>query len=870
LPLEPTLPAATKSDLPGEYAFGTYRLVRKPNRLLQGDQPIPLAQRALMVLTLLVERAGGIISRDELFDTVWRDRIVEPGNLDVQLSLLRRLLGRELIQTVPGRGYRIAVSVTVGGAPLAAPSSQATSRKAPERTNLPRYLTPLIGRDDELADLAERVMQQRLVTIAGPGGVGKTRLAIGVGERRTEDFPDGVWLIDVAPLTDPALIASAIATVLGVALHGTQTPIEAIVAAIAKQRLLLIFDNCEYLAAATSTLIETLLARVAGLSVLVTSQEVLRLAAEAVYRLDPLALPAEPSDGLHDAEAIACYGAIALFVARAQAADRRFRLDAANAALVAAICRALEGLPLALEMAAARLSLLGVKGLNQRLAARLDVLAVPSRIGEGRHRTLLAMVEWSHGLLDPSDQQVFRRLAVFRGGFSLDAAIAVAGADEAESWATIDALERLIDKSLVTVEPGGTPRYRLLETLRLFAAQALTERAESERIAERHAQYFTAFFDGADVAREMTSGSEWESVYPPEIDNVRAALDWTLADPRRKPMAHALVAVALMLWNIRGLYAEGRYYFDRVESVRDEDVPDSDRARLLRWGASIWIDADPRRGLTLLERSVAIYRRLNQEPRLALAQTYLGRSYIFLGRYAEARTVLCEAEVRLSIGGYNRRLSTVMGNLAYLATKLDDADEARRCFNRALDLARVVDDAVQEGHHLASWAEFEFEAGAVDVAIERGRDSVRAFRSVHHRPFLGWALSNLAAYLVARDNVTEVRAFAEEALPLLREEGGNALLGCFELWAVLGGVAGQSEEAARLAGYVDAGYRARGTTREATERYLQDRLVTLLQDNLSPIIIRARAAEGARWSEDQAVTFVYDHLMSRSDDSARS
>jgi DNA-binding winged helix-turn-helix (wHTH) protein len=258
-------PTAKKPDLPGEYAFGTYRLVRQPNRLLQGDEPIPLAQRALMVLTVLVEHAGEIVSRDELFDAVWRDRVFEPGNLDVQLSLLRRLLGRELIQTVPGRGYRIAVSVTVGGAPLVVPSRQTASQLTPpERTNLPRYVTPLIGRDEELADLAEQVTQQRLTTIAGAGGVGKTRLAIAAGRQRTDDFPDDVWLIDLAPLSDPALIASATATVLGVALHNIETPVEAIIAAIDNKRLLLIFDNCEYLVASAAELIKTLLDRVGG------------------------------------------------------------------------------------------------------------------------------------------------------------------------------------------------------------------------------------------------------------------------------------------------------------------------------------------------------------------------------------------------------------------------------------------------------------------------------------------------------------------------------------------------------------------------------------------------------------------------------
>jgi predicted ATPase/DNA-binding winged helix-turn-helix (wHTH) protein len=831
--------------------------------VLHGDEPIRLAKRALMVLTVLVERAGEIVSRDELFEAVWRDRIVEPSNLDVQLSLLRSLLGRDLIQTVPGRGYRIAVSVTVGGAPLVAPDSQAaTPLTAPESTNLPRCLPPLIGRDDELADLAERMIEQRLVTIAGPGGVGKTRLAIAVGQRHYAEFPDGVWLIDLAPLTDPALIASATATVLGVMLHGTETPVEIIVAAIARKRLLLIFDNCEYLATAAAELIETLLGRVHGLSVLVTSQEILRLSAETIYRLDPLALPPETGDGTHNADEIAGYGAVELFVARARAADRRFRLDVGNAALVAAICRDLEGLPLALEMAAARAAFLGVRGLHQRLGERLAMLAARSRVGEARHQTLLAMVHWSHGLLDPADRQVFRRLAVFRGGFSLDAAIVVAGIDEAEPWTTVDTLQRLIDKSLVAVDPDAPPRYRLLETLRLFAAQQLTASGESDKIVERHARHFVDFFDGADAAREATSESAWRRLYLPEIDNVRAALDWLLADLGRKQMAIALAAAAASLWEILGLIAEEGNYLDLAERLVDPNTPDGDRARLLRWSGIYWIDRDLSRGLALTEQSVMIYRRLNQPLFLSQALSQMGHAYTFQGRYAEARTALCEAEEILAAGGYQKALAVVMSNLGFLASNMDSVAEARRCFSRAVELSRAAKEVRREAYCLLYLGEFEFKIGAVDVAVERAREAVGAYRSIHHRFLLGCALGNLAAYLVAQGDLTEVRAFAEEALSLSREGAEILVLARLQLWALLGALEGRYAGAARLAGYVDAGYAALGASREPTEQYLQDRLSTVLADKLLPELIRSHVAEGARWSEDQAMNFVYGRTIS--------
>jgi len=333
-------------------------------------------------------------------------------------------------------------------------------------TNLPHRADMLIGRDADLAELYDRVARHRLVTLTGSGGMGKTRLAIELGRSAIALFPDGAWLVDLAPLTDSLQVVSATAAVLGVASDSAGAGAASLVDAVGQRKLLLILDNCEHLVGAVAAMTTSLLDRAAGVSVLVTSQEALGVAAEQIYKLDPLALP--PAD----AGEIAGFGAVDLFVQRAAAADRRFRLDAANADAVRDICRRLDGMPLALEMAASRLPLLGIDGLRAALGERLRLLGTRQRAGEPRHSTLRAMVEWSHGLLDPAEQRLFRHLAVFPGSFSLDAVVTVAGADTGR-WEIADRLGRLIDKSMVTVEAGATPRYRLLETLRLYAAEKL-------------------------------------------------------------------------------------------------------------------------------------------------------------------------------------------------------------------------------------------------------------------------------------------------------------------------------------------------------------------------------------------------------------
>jgi predicted ATPase/DNA-binding winged helix-turn-helix (wHTH) protein/ribosomal protein S18 acetylase RimI-like enzyme len=823
------------------YLFGAFQLIPW-RRLLRDGKLVALTPRALGVLSTLVEQHGQIVTKDELFAEVWRDVTVEDHNLTMQISILRKALAPGSIATFPGRGYTFKAAVE--RLPGAAPAQAAPG------TNLPHRRATLIGRDAELTEVEDRIGRHRLVTVVGEGGIGKTRLAIAIGWRLATLFPDGVMRIDLAPLTDPAVVTSAAATTLGVALNGTAPPAEAIAAAIGRKRMLLIFDNCEYLASAAAALADVLLDRAPGLSVLATSQEPLHLAEEQIYRLRPLALP--PAG----AKDIAGFDAVALFVRRAQAADRRFVLDDDNADGVAEICRRLDGMPLALEMAAARLPLLGIGGLRARLDERLRLL------GTG-HRTLLAMVEWSHGLLDSGDQAVFRRLAVFPGSFSLDAAVAVTGATEA--WPIVDTLGRLVDKSLVTVETGEPRRYRLLETLRLHAAEKLQASGENEATAEHHARFFTTLFDEADAAEENGTILDvaWMALYRPEIDNLRAALDWALAEPERAPVAVALAGGAGRLWSRLGLYGEGKRYAERAIPLIDQTMPGAVAARLLRQASVLWRGVDPARTLTLLERSAALYRQAAERKGLVDVLARIGNEYTLLGRLAEAVAVLDEGEEIVSSGNDKGTLITLMLTRGTLALAMKEPAEARRYYTIGLEQARAEKRILWENIFHTNLAEVEFQEGAIDQAIAHARAAATGVRAAgaSDTSLLGWPLSNLASYLIARGDHVEARAYTAEALSLFLEEGGRLVQGCLRQGALIGALNGQHTAAAQLIGFVDAHHNRSGRLLEFTEQQLHDRLSTLLAAALPAADIEAHACDGAGWSERQAIDFAFEHLI---------
>jgi predicted ATPase/DNA-binding winged helix-turn-helix (wHTH) protein len=520
-----------------EVRFGTLRLQPAHRRLLRDGQPVPLGARAFDVLTALATERHRIVTKAELLDRVWPDVVVEENNLAVQVSTLRKLVGPDVIATIPGRGYRFVAEVE--GAGTDAQQTPAPSGPGAVKTGdgaLTPDPTPLIGREADLALLAKLSAQGGgLVSIVGAGGIGKTRLARAHAQAERERWPDGVRWVDLAPLPPGGDVVAAIGRLLDAA-PGPPPDVDRIARLLATKRLLLVLDNVEHVAPAAAAVARAVLAAAPGVQLLVTGQVALGLPGERVHRIQPLEVPAAGASGCLD------YPAVRLFVERARADDLRFDATKRGAAEdIVAICSALDGLPLAIELAASRARLLGLAGLRERLNQRLRVLA-PLRAADtpARQQTLRAALDWSHGLLAEREQRLLRRLAPFAGGFTLELAQDAASDAEFDRWDVLDALGVLVDRSIVAVDDrlAGTGskllRYRLLETMREFATERAQEAGEVDSVRRRHAQA---------VANMCAAADEWafaEDAPPsaiatltatvqPELDNVRVALAFSLA-----------------------------------------------------------------------------------------------------------------------------------------------------------------------------------------------------------------------------------------------------------------------------------------------------------------------------------------------------
>jgi|HubBroStandDraft_1064217.scaffolds.fasta_scaffold00007_2 predicted ATPase/DNA-binding winged helix-turn-helix (wHTH) protein len=816
-------------------------LYPEQRKFLDGDTEIELGQRPFDLLVFLVENAGRLARRSDILSRVWHARSAAVSTVSTQVSVVRGAIGDDCIATINSKGYQFTLPVEPIAALLPPPLPEA------QLITLPHSSGGGVGRVAEIEQLEAHCRQRRLVTIVGAGGVGKTWLAIQLGWRLTGEYPDGVHLVELGPVKESVAVAGTVAQTLGIALGGRDDPARILATVIGKRRMLLIFDSCEYMTGPVRELVKGLLAQAPNLSILATSQEILRVPKETNFRLEPL----PQAD------------AVSLFVDCVRAADHLFESDEENDAIVAEICRRLDGIPLALEMAAALVSSLGIEGVRDGLAqqrfAMLD--SWPRVTDDARQRTLSAMLDWSCGLLDEADRRVFRRLAGFRGSFSGDAAVAAVGADGAGPWAVMASLGRLVDKSLLVCERGPRRRYRMLETMALHGAGMLEESGEADMIAERLVRYYIALFERAELAWETMPDNDWLAVNRPEIDNIRAALDWALAAPARRQIAIALAGSTSRLWERSALLAEGRKYLDRSVALIDDHTPPTDAARVLRYAAALWRSTDRRRAAELMKRSTELYRAVGDMLSYAAALAGLGGIRLYLGHREEAAAALSEAKGLLEGSTRIKSLSNVVNDLGTVALMAGDLPEARRHYLMARDLAHALRDELREGLGLVNLGEVEFQIGAIDRAIAFAKDAVRSLRSNNHRSFQLSALVNLASYqLIVGDRVA-ARGSALEALPLAREEGGRGLRLCVQVFALLAAHDGLHAEAAQLAGFVDASYAASGEVREPTEQRIDAELATILKLNCRAVDLQVWIEDASGWSEERIVELIENKIV---------
>jgi predicted ATPase/DNA-binding winged helix-turn-helix (wHTH) protein len=475
---------------PACFSFGPFHLIPTQRLLLEAEKPLRLGSRALDILIALVERRGELVSKEELMARVWPKMFVEPSNLTVHVAAVRRVLGdgrngNRYLVNIPGRGYRFVAPVTVvenemPPLPLLQPVASNGSH------NLPAQVTKRVGRADTVRVLAAQLSQERFVTIVGPGGVGKTSVALAVAEAVAADFEHGVWLVDLAQVSDPRLVPGALASVLGREAL-SDDPIPSLVEQLRGKQMLLVLDNCAHVVEAAASLAVSILRGAPAVRILATSREPMRVEGERRHRLSPLEVPSASAQ-LTAAEALR-FSAIELFVRCAAARLDGYELSDCDVSIVVDLCHKLDGLPLAIEFAASHIDTFGVRGLAARLAGGIQTLSGGYRTALPRHQTLRAMLDSSHDRLPEPERVVFRRLSIFPGEFSLDAANIVAAGGEVAADQVVDHVASLARKSLVTANVfGKKPVYRLLETTRCYALEKLQESGEFDAIARRHAE----------------------------------------------------------------------------------------------------------------------------------------------------------------------------------------------------------------------------------------------------------------------------------------------------------------------------------------------------------------------------------------------
>src|SRR3979490_167393 len=549
--------------------------------------PVPIGGRAFEIIEVLVQSAGELVTKNDLSARIWPGVIVEDNTLQFHISAIRKALGsdRGILKKASGRGYRLLGAwKSREEGPSAVNLIDIEPMRSPAetfQTNLPAAASELVGRTNAVQHLRGLLSAYRVVTLTGAGGIGKTRLALEVARGLFPDIRGDVRLVELVSLSDPSLVPTALAGALGLKLGGHEISAESVARAIGSQKLLLVLDNCEHLIDAAAKLAETVVRRCPQTTILTTSREILKIEGEYVYRVPPLDVPPqdeEPGD-------IPGHSAVQLFIATTRALHSDFSPNGENLAVIAAICRRLDGIPLAIDLAATRVATLGLQQVAAGLDDRLEMLTGGRRTALPRHQTLRATLDWSYELLPEPERLVLRRLAAFVGDFTAAAASLVAADDEIAASDVVRSLANLVTKSLVALEAaGGIAHHRRPETTRAYALEKLAESGEFEQVARRHANYYRDLFEKAEIELETLPAAAWLARYGHQIGQVRAALDSALSPDGAAEVGVALTGAAVPLWVHLSLMEECR---GRVEQALSGPAESRDARRNMQLYAAL-------------------------------------------------------------------------------------------------------------------------------------------------------------------------------------------------------------------------------------------------------------------------------------------
>lgn len=685
----------SKSDTKPErtFLFGPFRLSTSRRVLFEGDHVVRLGSKAVEILIALVERAGELVGKRELVGMAWPNTHVVEANLTVQVAALRRALGEDesanqYIVTSPGRGYRFVAPIRV----LSEDDPDASEPLARERHNLPAQLTRLIGRAETLQAVTRKLSDERLLSIVGPPGVGKTAFALRVAEAMIPQFQHGVWLVDLGSITNASAIPSAIASALPIEVRSSDI-LSGIAAALRYKNLLLVFDNCEHLIDGAASAVSALLHGAVGVKVIATSREPLRIEGEDVWRLAPLDIP--PADA--ESGNVMNYPAVQLFVERAAAIVNDFKLTESDASFAAQICRGLDGNPLAIEVTAARVDAFGVRGLASRIQDRMHLLADTHRGKPERHRTIAAALDWSYQLLCEREQYVLRCLSIFAGSFTLKAAIAIIPESGIDDPAPI--IADLVCKSLLSVEIGfDDMRFRLLEITKAFALTKLVEKSEREAPTRRLASYLTTILRECAESPDRTRSLQ-TAVH--ELDNVRGVLNWAFAPGGDLHAGVELTTHAVPAWLENSLLRECIGWTSKAIDAIDSAEEEGGRSEMILKAAlglaTMFTEGMTGQAKNALNRSIELAANLNDERWKLRAQLGL---IVFFHRRGDLKSALeATKAIENFSAGINDPMAAAMTKSVKSASLFFHADypEALRLAREAHEYFRTHRDASQIG-----------------------------------------------------------------------------------------------------------------------------------------------------------------------------
>jgi predicted ATPase/DNA-binding winged helix-turn-helix (wHTH) protein len=839
---------------PAEVRFGRFELQISERRLLMDGHPVPLQPRALDLLTVLAERPGQLVSRQALLDRVWADRVVEEGNLNVQINALRRRLGSGVIATVPGYGYRFV--------PDKAAVVRAVAAATPPDagTHLPAVMPQLVGRSRELAALAAAADGHALVSVVGTGGVGKTRLVQALLQARRSRHAQGVCFVDLSVVEQASMLPATIAAALGMRLSIADDALPALARTLAPLDILLALDNAEHMLHDVAAVARALRAGAPGVRLLVTSQAPLKVDGERVFRLGAMSLPTFGAP-LQD---MLAHDAVALFVTRAQAAGRGFVADTGTVRTIAELCRRLDGNALAIELAAARAHLLGLPTLLSSLEGRLGVLTAGRPGAPARQRTLRAALDWSHDFLNAEERAVFRRLAVFTGSASLATVLAViadpspAGTDAVAEWAMLDALGNLVDRSLVEVlqpiEGAGetpAPRYRLLDTQRVYARERLLASGELAAVQRRHmaahatllANSYQSLLDGNigfDACRAGLSA---------DVENARAAMHCAIGLGDAETALRVATVLTMMFCNdrtteTRALWAATEGLLDAPGNAAAVPLPVRARAALAFGASAVWRNRNS--ALARTRQAVAWFGETAERPWRYMALCQLGWLQGMAGNRDELRQTV-EQALALQDESWSPYVQSlgVYGPLYWLAMLEDRQAEAAHYSILRLHVKRAAgwQDNAAEVTRVVQLVV----AGQLDEAITVGRELVSRLSGARQPTACCQAQIVVIDALLRKSMVAEARELQGQAWPLACALGMQTFMVDNAAW--LAALERRPRAALRLLGHSDATLAAAEDQRGSLDQVDRDRTERMARDCLGDAadgeVIARLLAEGS-------------------------